>query len=260
MCGRYVLTQKIEVIENRFNVLAPSGFEWAPNYNVSPGTFAPVITDNAPKTIQLFRFGLMPFWAKKSMLLINARAEGDRNLDNDPLYTGSRDIINKPAFRKPIRSQRCLIPADCFIEGTTLNKLNEPYVVYLKNKVRPFSFAGIWDCWKDPETGEEIYSFAIITTVANAVLQALPHHRSPVILTSGDEKKWLNHKTPLGIITSMLFPYSSDLMNAYRINTSIKSPKSNGKELIMPINAPLFFDNNDVLTDVIRKKGFGRKI
>ena len=258
MCGRYVLTQKIEVLEKRFNIQAPVGFEWEANYNITPGTYVPVITDNAPQIVQLFRFGLMPAWAKKKMLLINARAEGDRNLDNDPLYKGSRDIINKPAFRKPIRSQRCLVPADCFIEGTTQNKLDEPYVVYLRNKVRPFAFAGIWDCWKDPETGEEIYSFAIITTVANAVLQALPHHRSPVILQRGDEKKWLNPHTPLGSITSLLFPYSADLMNAYRINAAIKNPKANGKEGITPISDPLFSENNVIVTDVIRKNGFGR--
>ncbi len=49
MCGRYVLVQKIEIIEKRFNVIAPNYFEWQPNYNIGPGTFAPVITSENPK-------------------------------------------------------------------------------------------------------------------------------------------------------------------------------------------------------------------
>ncbi len=257
MCGRYVLAQKIEIIERRFNVTAPEGLGWEPNFNIAPGTYAPVIASNNPSQLQLFRFGLRPSWSEKPMLLINARAEGDRNAENDPLYRGARDIINKPAFRKPIRSQRCLIPADCFIEGTIEKKLDEPYVVYLRNKIRPFAFAGIWDCWIDPETKAELYSFAIITTTANKVLQALPHHRSPVILYPGQEKYWLRDKTPLSEITDMLYAFEADLMNAYRISPDIKSPQSKGKELLNPIGPPLFAEDDVKVTDIIKRYGFG---
>jgi len=39
----------------------------------------------------------------------------------------------KPEFRKPIRSQRCLVVARAFIEGLTNEGLNKPYLIYLKN-------------------------------------------------------------------------------------------------------------------------------
>lgn len=259
MCGRFILTQKIEKLGERFNVEVPPDLDFEPAYNIGPGSFSPVIASNNPDIIQLFQFGLTPFWAKKPMYLFNARAEGDRNKENDPLFRGSKDIINKPAFRKPIRSQRCLVPADAFIEGTTTEKLKKPYVVYLKNKVRPFAFAGIWDTWQDQSTRTELHSFSIITTTANELLQKLPHHRSPVILRQNDELKWLNMNTPLSHITEMLQPYNAEFMNAYPIDPKISNPRANGRELIEPTGTPIEKDETFQVTDHITKSGFGRR-
>jgi putative SOS response-associated peptidase YedK len=239
MCGRYVQVKGVKVIEERFNVKIPQGVDIMPNYNVSPGQYAPVITNTCPREVQLFRFGLTPFWAKKAMCLINARAEGDRNSGNDPHYTGGKDIISKPAFRKPIRSQRCLVIADAFYEGTTAEKFDKPYVVYLKNKQSPFAFAGIWDTWQNPETEEEINSFAIVTTVANSLMQKLPHHRSPVILPRNREQIWLNSTKPLTDITHMLVPFPGELMNAYPVSPAMKSPKANDRSLLTPVGPAL---------------------
>jgi len=166
---------------------------------------------------------MQPFWAKKSMLLINARAEGDRNPENQMHYRGAKDIINKPAFRKPIRSQRCLVIADAFIEGTTEDGLSKPYLVFLKNKNRPFAFAGIFDEWTNLKTGSNQRGFAIITTGPNELMQKIPHHRSPVILKPFQEKQWLNPETPLTDITTMLNSYDAREMDAYPISPKIKS-------------------------------------
>lgn len=234
MCGRYILVQKIELIEKRFNVTAPEGSEWKPAYNIAPGQLAPVITSDDPKKLQLYRFGMTPFWAKKPMYMINARAEGDHNKEDDPNYKGAKGIISKPSFRKPIRSQRCLVIADAFIEGTVKEKLSKPFVVYLKNNVRPFAFAGLWDEWTNKETGEIIRSFSIITTTANDLLQKLPHHRSPVILDRRHEAKWLNTDLPLADVTKLLKPYPAELMNAYPIDPAIKNPRAEGPDLLKP--------------------------
>lgn len=257
MCGRYVLVQKVGVIEKRFNVIAQTGFEWNENYNIGPGTYAPVITSSNPKELQLFQFGLTPFWAKKNMYLFNARSEGDRNEDNNPNYSGSKNIILKPAFRKPIRSQRCLVIADAFIEGSTKDGLNKPYLVYLKNKNRPFAFAGIYDVWFNPETREEISSFSIITTISNNLTRQIPHHRSPVILPKSQESIWLNPNSSLSDVTRLLSPYDSNLMNAYKISSDIKSPKNNSKELIKPLSKPLYPENTLAVKSNLELYGMG---
>jgi putative SOS response-associated peptidase YedK len=256
MCGRYVLVDKLQSYEQRFNAVTQqfSVHITLPNYNVVPGALAPVITNDKPNEIQFFRFGLTPFWAKKPMYLINARSEGDHNSDDDPEYRGAKGIISKPSFRKPIRSQRCLVIADYFIEGPRKEKLDKPYLVYLKR--RPFAMAGIWDQWVNQETGEIIHSFAIITTTPNRVLQKIQHHRSPVILHESDERKWLD-ADHLATVTSLLEPYDSDEMNAYPISNRIKSPRANDIQLLEPIGEPVETDTDLRVVRELKLQGMG---
>lgn len=258
MCGRYIQVKSVEVIETRFNVKVPDNLQVRPSYNISPGKYAPVITCNKPKEVQLFQFGLTPFWAKKPMYLFNARSEGDRNPENNPEYKGSKDIITKPAFRKPIRSQRCLVIADAFIEGTTVEKLNKPYIVYLVENDGPFAFAGIWDTWLNKETGELLNSFSIITTVANSLIQKIPHHRSPVILPKEYENIWIDPSSPLTDITRLLKPYPGEKMNAYPISTKIKNPHTDSAELIEPVGDKLIKEDKYKLNISLHLQGMGR--
>ncbi len=254
MCGRYVVVSKISEIEEKFGVSAAGPF--VSNYNIGPGTMAPVITDEQPKSLQFFQFGLTPFWAKKRMYFFNARAEGDHNKENDPSYTGAKGIISKPAFRKPIRSQRCLIVADCFIEGTTKEKLNRPFLVHLEKNRRPFAFAGIWDEWINRDTGEIVRSFAIITTTPTPLLMKLPHHRSPVILSKNDESKWIDPNASLMDVTAMLKPYSG-YMNAYPISTEIKNPRNNHRDLLKPFGQSVSTDKKLIVEQEIVLEGMG---
>jgi len=65
-------------------------------------------------TLSLIRWGLIPFWAKDAKAgykMINARAE---------------TIAEKPAFREPLLSRRCLIPADGFTSGRDSARGNLP--------------------------------------------------------------------------------------------------------------------------------------
>lgn len=255
MCGRYTLVTKVKALEKKFNLTGNITFE--PNTNISTGEFAPVIANDFPDQIQLFQFGFTPYWSEKRTYVINARSEGDKNKDNNPLYSGSKDIIFKPMFRQSIRSKRCLVPADCFIEGPATTRLNNPFVVYLKEGIRPFMFAGIWDEWVDKSTGELIKSFAIITTVANDLLNQIGHHRSPVILRPEETSMWLDTQLPLNEALQLLNPYPSNEMNAYPISNKIKSPKSNGTDLLEPIGQRLNKEFDYVVYDELKLEGMG---
>ena len=166
MCGRYVIISEIKEIEKRFGVFAPQPELFQKNVNVSAGERAPVISSANPGELSFYHFGFSPAWSEKRMYLLNARSEGDANADNDPAYTGGLGIIQKPAFRKAIRSQRCLVVADAFLEGPEKEKLSKPYCVYKKDGERPFAFAGIWEEWLNKATGELLPTFAIITAPA----------------------------------------------------------------------------------------------
>ena len=57
MCGRYAVVSRLKIIEKEFNASISEildRFEFNPN--VSPSDEALVITNDAPDTVQLFRF------------------------------------------------------------------------------------------------------------------------------------------------------------------------------------------------------------
>ncbi len=257
MCGRYVTVTKIKEIEKRFQVTAPHPELYVPNTNISAGTRAPVITNENPHDLSFFQFGFTPFWAKKNMYVINARSEGDLNKEDDPQFTGGKGIINKPMFRTSIRKRRCLIVADAFIEGPKTEKLSKPYCVFLKDGERPFALAGIWGRWTNKETGEELESFAIITTVANELMQAIGHHRSPVIVPRELEQEWISDNLGLEEVTSFLEPYPADRMNAYPICAEIKNPRATGLHLLKPTGSRVFSESDYQLYEELRLFGMG---
>ncbi len=258
MCGRYSLISKLKVIEKKFNVdISEVEKDFQLNVNVSPGEKALVITNKNPEKAQLFTFGFTPQWAKKRMYIINARSEGDQNKENDPHYTGAKGIIQKPMFRKAIRSQRCLVIADAFIEGPEKEKLNKPYLVYSKNKKRPFAMAGIWDQWGDKTTGEEFHGFAILTTTPNGLIQKIGHHRSPVLLSPEDENQWLNTDAPLHAVTNLLHPFDASDFNAYPISNKIKSSRNKEIDLLKPIGERLISEYEYILYQELELQGMG---
>src|SRR5205814_3605401 len=134
----------------------------------APSQDMPVVLAKEPEKpkIEIMKWGLVPFWSKEpkpSYSTINARAEG---------------IADKPAYRKPIRSQRCIIPADGFYEWQKTGDGKLPYFIHLKDGDL-FGFAGLYDIYKDKE-GNELKTFTIITTDANELMAPI-HNRMPVI-------------------------------------------------------------------------------
>ncbi len=237
MCGRYSIVSSIEQIEKRFNVRSKEPVYSNPN--IGPGEFAPVITGDRKKELQFFQFGLTPSWAKKQMYVINARSEGDRNQENDSDYRGTMGIMMKPMFKGLIRRQRCLVVADAFMEGPQLEKLSKPYLIFPRDKKRPFAMAGIWDTWEDPKSGEPIHSFAILTTVANDLLQKIGHHRSPLVLPPYLENTWLNSGR-LADVTAIMKPFNPHFYNAYPISDAIKNSGNKELELLNPIGERIY--------------------
>jgi len=88
--------------------------------------------------------------------------------------------------------------------------------------------AGLWERWKSTE-GTIIESFNIITTEANSFVKPI-HNRMPVILKQEDEKTWLGSKNATEIL-SLLKPYSSEEMDAYKVSKLVNSPRNEGPEV-----------------------------
>lgn len=238
MSARYAIVSQMEIIKERFRAETTRPENYRPSANVSVGRLAPVVLPG--NKLEFFQFGLTPFWSAKPMYLFEARSEGDNNPENDIRFRGSMGILHKPAFRKAIRSNRCLVIADCFFKGSQQEKLSKPYLVYLRNHRRPFAFAGIWDEWKDPQTGELVRGFAIVTTVANDLMKRIGHPRLPVILRPDEESLWLDPHLPLDEVVNLLRPYPAEGMNAYPIDPIIRNPRAEGMNLLRPIGERIY--------------------
>jgi putative SOS response-associated peptidase YedK len=256
MCGRFVQIIDIEVFIKRFGVNRPAGSFIESNYNVAPGDQAYVITGDKPNELQSFLFGLTPSWAKKPMYLINARAEGDLNPQNDVNYSGENGIARKPAFRTAIRSQRCLVIANAFYEGPAKEKLSKPYLIRRKDE-EVFSFAGIWDTWVNDKTGEISNTFSVITTVANEATQQIGHPRSPVILDKKDEKRWLDLDLPIEKVLELLKPFPGDLLKTEAVSIQVKDPKNKSRDLIIPIDENKVTEYDVTVKKDLRLEGMG---
>jgi len=63
MCGRYSLSKPKDIIE-RFG-LVQLEFEFGPRYNIAPSQQVPVVIHkNGGNRLLMFRWGLIPYWAK----------------------------------------------------------------------------------------------------------------------------------------------------------------------------------------------------
>jgi len=218
MCGRYRLSRRKQIIEEHFDSV--SGDEdWSPRYNVAPTQSVLVIRQNpkeAVRELSLFRWGLIPSWAKDpagAAQMINARSE---------------TAATKPAFRDALKSRRCVIPADGFYEWMRTAKAKQPYCFEV-NGGELFAFAGIWDRWKDP-SGNWVKTCSILTTTPNAVTSPI-HDRMPVILDPDDYDQWLDPgMTSVGAASELLKPYDARQMRCYPITTRINSAANDDAE------------------------------
>ena len=216
MCGRYSQTINNEKkLKERFKLKKVPKVE--AQYNISPTQPVQVILNTRPDELVLVRWGLVPGWAREinsSYSMINARAE---------------TLLKKLAYRDLIGHKRCLVIADSFYEWKKTGKDKEPYRIMLKDEGL-FAFAGLWDCWEKDDN--KLYSCTIVTTSANDLVRDI-HDRMPVILPEDREGDWLmasDTKQALSVLT----PYDSNLLKAYRVSKMVNSPTNNSAELIIP--------------------------
>ncbi len=117
----------------------------------------------------------------------------------------SESLASRPTFRGPwSRGQRCLIPADSFLEPNWESGKNE-WWRFRRADGQPWGLAGLWNTWTDPATGELMESYTMLTMNADAhPLMRRMHkpdpkfgpgeqdRRSVVAIESADFDAWLS--------------------------------------------------------------------
>jgi putative SOS response-associated peptidase YedK len=206
MCGRFTLTKSVKELEKRFQ--AKAGFTELPRrFNIAPTDYAPVITQEEPGKIHLFRWGLIPPWAKDLSLgykMINARIE---------------TLFEKPSFRKSILKKRCLVLSDGFYEWKRHQKEKTPFRI-ISQEEKLMAFGGIYEEFQDKDSGQIIFSFSIITQPSNNKLSVL-HDRMPFILESNFENQWLDNRQDEKDIQGMMKPIPDEKVFFYQVDARV---------------------------------------
>jgi len=96
----------------------------------------------------------------------------------------------------------------------------EPYY-FTPSDGASLTIAGLWDEWKDSETGEPLRSCTMIITAANDFVSPL-HDRMPVLLQESNFDSWLDGSAGL----ELLKPAANDYLQAQPVSTRVNSSRA----------------------------------
>jgi putative SOS response-associated peptidase YedK len=203
MCGRFVQRYTWDDIRELYDLPDGPARNLQAHYNIAP---TEVVRPAAVGTAELvsMRWGLVPWWWNKPLKQLpasfNARAE---------------TVADKPMFLDAFKRHRCIIPASGYYEWLKRPDGKQPYFISGSDG-GVLSFAGLWDQWKNPETGEPVISCTIIVTDANALTRPI-HDRMPVVLDKADIGPWPNGEAG----TELLKPAGEDRLRMWPVSRRV---------------------------------------
>lgn len=149
--------------------------------NVAPTEQVPLVREESGGAVlEQARWWLTPSWAKaveQRYAMFNARSES---------------LATSPAFRRPFKSQRGLVPMSSFIEWRQEGEIKQPWLI--TNEQQALAVAALWDLWEGGE--RPLLSCTLVTTAAAAVF-APWHKRMPVLLAPDECARWLDGSHPI---------------------------------------------------------------
>ena len=160
-------------------------------------------------------WGLVPRWWSKPLKEIklatfNARAE---------------TVTTKPFFRDAFRRTRCLIPVSGYYEWQNTPSGKQPWYFTARDGSPALTVAGLWDDWKNPETGELLKSYTMIVTEPNEFVREL-HDRMPVLLTEQQFEPWQRGKAGL----EYLKPPPNDFLQKWPVSKRVNSSRADADD------------------------------
>jgi putative SOS response-associated peptidase YedK len=155
-------------------------------------------------------------------------------------------MYDKPSFRDAAKNaQRCLIPVTGFFEWRWLDEqgtVKIPYYVTFRDQ-RMRSMAGLYSRWKNKLTGEYYYSYTVLTTRANSILEYVHNNkkRMPVFIAHEDEKAWLNKDLGQKDVLELCQPSQDPSMRAYTVSKLLTTRNivTNVPQVLEPMNYQL---------------------
>ena len=224
MCGRYAFFSPAEAVKRVFGV--PTLPSLAARYNIAPTQAVPVLREPArgEREVVLLHWGLIPSWAKERSIgnrMINARAE---------------TLAERPAFRRAFRDRRCLVLADGWYEWQPAAAGKQPWFIRSQDGL-PMGLAGLWESWRDPESGETVQSCTIVTTDAPGPLAGI-HDRMPAVISREGMSAWLDPgQRDAAALSRWLIGMDPAKFSAWPVSRQVNDPRHEGPGLVEPARA-----------------------
>ena len=191
-----------------------------PRYNVCPTDPVDVVT--AERHLVTMRWGLVPWWWNKPlkelrMATFNARAE---------------TVETKPVFRDAFKRSRCLIPMSGYYEWQNTPGGKQPWYFTDRDGSPLLTAAGLWDEWKNRETGERLKSCTMVVTEPNEFAAEI-HDRMLVFLMKDQFAPWLSDEAG----SEHLKAVPNDHLQRWPVSKHVNSSKADADDptLIEPI-------------------------
>jgi putative SOS response-associated peptidase YedK len=242
MCGRYASSRRPEDLVEEFEIDKVEVAEpLPPDYNVAPTkqVYAVVQRPADPqdehgaseRQLRSVRWGLVPFWAKDPSVgnkMINARME---------------TVHEKPAYRRPFASRRCLLPADGYFEWYATEQktkagkpVKQPFFIHPADGA-VLAMAGLYEVWRDKTRDDDdprrfLWSCTVITTSAEDSVGHI-HDRMPLMVERDRWASWLDPAVDdPDTLKQLLVPAAPGRLEAYPVSTAVNSVRNNGPELL----------------------------
>ena len=154
MCVQYLTTVNVDWVKTHFDLDLPNTVphEVFPTY---PGTIILKSHNTQRTAIGPARFGLIPSWAK------------DEDFGRKTYNARSETVSQKPSYRHAWTARHyALALADAFYEPCYESGKAVRTKIEQANG-EPMAIASIWDTWTEPDTGELIVSFSMLTIEAS---------------------------------------------------------------------------------------------
>jgi putative SOS response-associated peptidase YedK len=154
MCVQYLTTTNTDWVKTHFDLELPpsSAHDVFPTY---PGMIILKSHNTQRTAIGPARFGLIPAWAK------------DEDFGRKTYNARSETVSEKPSYKHAWSKRHyALALADAFYEPCYESGKAVRTKISQANQ-EPMAIASIWDTWTEPETGELIVSFSMLTIDAS---------------------------------------------------------------------------------------------
>ncbi len=210
MCGRFTQLYSWPELVALYRLTMPP-VNLQPSYNICPTDPVDVLLPQESGGLDFvrLRWGLVPYWWSKPLKQVPAT-----------FNARSDTVATKPMFRDAFKRRRCVIPMSGFYEWRQMADGKQPFFISA-DEAPMLSVAGLWDNWKNRETGETIRSCTMIVSEANPFMSEI-HDRMPVFLGQETLHPWLEGNAD----TETLLPASGAHLRAWPVSRRVNSSKA----------------------------------